>query len=156
MLRKGPAAMSPVLEQPGAGMGASRWVTPVPDSNGSLLPLTVQDIIEGGSLRLPLQELHQMLLTPIKAYSSPSTTPEARHREPQAPHPPSLMGPESQSPDCKDSAVASGTAATTSAGASGGLQPHQLSSCDGELAVAPLPEGDLPGQFTRVMGKGRA
>lgn len=97
-----------------------------------------------------------MLLTPIKAYSSPSTTPEARHREPQTPHPPSLMGPESQSPDCKDSAVASGTAATTSAGASGGLQPHQLSSCDGELAVAPLPEGDLPGQFTRVMGKGRA
>lgn len=97
-----------------------------------------------------------MILTPIKAYSSPSTTPEARRREPQAPHPPSLMGPESQSPDCKDSATAAGATATTSAGASGGLQPHQLSSCDGELAVTPLPEGDLPGQFTRVMGKGKA
>ncbi|KAB0374926.1 hypothetical protein FD755_013418, partial [Muntiacus reevesi] len=119
----------------------------------SLLPLTLQDIIEGGNLRLPLQELHQMILTPIKAYSSPSTTPEARRREPQAPHPPSLMGPESQSPDCKDSATAAGASATASAGASGGLQPHQLSSCDGELAVTPLPEGDLPGQFTRVMGK---
>uniref|UniRef100_A0A2K6G8E7 Sterile alpha motif domain containing 4A n=1 Tax=Propithecus coquereli TaxID=379532 RepID=A0A2K6G8E7_PROCO len=94
-----------------------------------------------------------MILTPIKAYSSPSATPEARRREPQAPHQPSLMGPESQSPDCKDSGAATGATATPSAGASGGLQPHQLSSCDGELAVAPLPEGDLPGQFTRVMGK---
>lgn len=129
-----------------------------PDPNGGLLPLPVQDIIEGGNLRIPLQELHQMILTPIKAYSSPSATPEARLREPQAPHPhpPSLMGPESQNPSCKDSVVATGATATTSAGASGGLQPHQLSSCDGEMAVAPLPEGDLPGQFTRVMGKGRA
>ncbi|EPY80670.1 sterile alpha motif domain containing 4-like protein [Camelus ferus] len=121
--------------------------------------LEAQDIIEGGSLRIPLQELHQMILTPIKAYSSPSTTPEARRRDTQAPHPPSLIGPESQSPDCKDGAVAAGATATAtaSAGASGGLQPglqpHQLSSCEGELAVTPLPEGDLPGQFTRVMGK---
>lgn len=89
-----------------------------------------------------------MILTPIKAYSSPSTTPEVRRREP------SLM--ESPSPDCKDSTSAAATSATASAsaGASGGLQPPPLSSCDGELAVAPLPEGDLPGQFTRVMGKG--
>ncbi|ELW47022.1 Protein Smaug like protein 1 [Tupaia chinensis] len=113
----------------------------------------LQDIIEGGSLRIPLQELHQMILTPIKAYSSPSTTPEAHRREPPASHPPSLMGPENQSLDCKDSTAATGATATPPAGASGGLQPHQLSSCDGELAVAPLPEGDLPGQFTRVMGK---
>ncbi|KAJ8788395.1 hypothetical protein J1605_000451 [Eschrichtius robustus] len=117
------------------------------------LAIPEKDIIEGGNLRIPLQELHQMILTPIKAYSSPSATPEARRRESQASHPPSLMGPESQSPDCKDSAAAAGATATASAGASGGLQPHQLSSCDGELAVTPLPEGDLPGQFTRVMGK---
>lgn len=115
----------------------------------------MQDIIEGGSLRIPLQELHQMILTPIKAYSSPSATPEAHRREsPPASQQPSLLGPESQGPDCKDSAAAGSASANTSAGASGGLQPHQLSSCDGELAVAPLPEGDLPGQFTRVMGKG--
>ncbi|XP_068401414.1 protein Smaug homolog 1 isoform X5 [Eschrichtius robustus] len=119
----------------------------------NLLKSLERDIIEGGNLRIPLQELHQMILTPIKAYSSPSATPEARRRESQASHPPSLMGPESQSPDCKDSAAAAGATATASAGASGGLQPHQLSSCDGELAVTPLPEGDLPGQFTRVMGK---
>ncbi|XP_006519691.1 protein Smaug homolog 1 isoform X3 [Mus musculus] len=112
----------------------------------NLLKSLERDIIEGGSLRTPLQELHQMILTPIKAYSSPSTTPEVRCREP------SLM--ESPSPDCKDSAAAVTSAtASASAGASGGLQPPQLSSCDGELAVAPLPEGDLPGQFTRVMGK---
>ncbi|TKC49867.1 hypothetical protein EI555_007582 [Monodon monoceros] len=119
----------------------------------NLLKSLERDIIEGGNLRIPLQELHQMILTPIKAYSSPSATPEARRRESQASHPPSLMGPESQSPDCKESAAAAGATATASAGASGGLQPHQLSSCDGELAVTPLPEGDLPGQFTRVMGK---
>ncbi|XP_058422938.1 protein Smaug homolog 1 isoform X1 [Diceros bicornis minor] len=119
----------------------------------NLLKSLERDIIEGGSLRIPLQELHQMILTPIKAYSSPSATPEAHRRETQASHPPLLMGPESQSPDCKDSAVATGGTATTPAGASGGIQPRPLSSCDGELAVAPLPEGDLPGQFTRVMGK---
>ncbi|XP_008267903.2 protein Smaug homolog 1 isoform X1 [Oryctolagus cuniculus] len=119
----------------------------------NLLKSLERDIIEGGSLRVPLQELHQMILTPIKAYSSPSATPEARRREPPASQQPSLMGPESQSADCKDSATASSASASASAGASGGLQPHQLSSCDGELAVAPLPEGDLPGQFTRVMGK---
>uniref|UniRef100_A0A2K6SSH0 Protein Smaug homolog 1 n=1 Tax=Saimiri boliviensis boliviensis TaxID=39432 RepID=A0A2K6SSH0_SAIBB len=119
----------------------------------NLLKSLERDIIEGGSLRIPLQELHQMILTPIKAYTSPSTTPEPRRREPQAPHPSSLMGSESQSPDGKDGATATGATATPSAGASGGPQPHQLSSCDGELAVAPLPEGDLPGQFTRVMGK---
>ncbi|CAO2590730.1 Protein Smaug homolog 1, partial [Lemmus lemmus] len=114
----------------------------------NLLKSLERDIIEGGSLRIPLQELHQMILTPIKAYSSPSTTPEARRQEP------SLMGSENPSAEGKDGAVmANSVTASASAGASGGLQPPQLSSCDGELAVAPLPEGDLPGQFTRVMGK---
>lgn len=92
-----------------------------------------------------------MILTPIKAYSSPSTTPEARRHEP------SLMGPENPGTDRKESATVANSvtaSASATAGASGGLQPPQLSPCDGELAVAPLPEGDLPGQFTRVMGKG--
>ncbi|EDL20732.1 sterile alpha motif domain containing 4, isoform CRA_a [Mus musculus] len=107
--------------------------------------ISIQKLKERQNLLKSL-ERHQMILTPIKAYSSPSTTPEVRCREP------SLM--ESPSPDCKDSAAAVTSAtASASAGASGGLQPPQLSSCDGELAVAPLPEGDLPGQFTRVMGK---
>lgn len=87
-----------------------------------------------------------MILTPIKAYSSPSTTPEVRCREP------SLM--ESPSPDCKDSAAAVTSAtASASAGASGGLQPPQLSSCDGELAVAPLPEGTSRGSSPESWGK---
>ncbi|XP_076400962.1 protein Smaug homolog 1 isoform X4 [Peromyscus maniculatus bairdii] len=116
----------------------------------NLLKSLERDIIEGGSLRIPLQELHQMILTPIKAYSSPSTTPEARRHEP------SLMGPENPGTDRKESATVANSvtaSASATAGASGGLQPPQLSPCDGELAVAPLPEGDLPGQFTRVMGK---
>lgn len=143
------------------GKGRSAETTPDPPGEGlksvllfmtltGIFLLALQDIIEGGNLRAPLQELHQMILTPIKAYTSPSTTPEARHREPLTSQS-SLMGPESQRPDCKDGGA--GPAATGSAGASGGLQPHQLSTCDGELAIAPLPEGDLPGQFTRVMGK---
>ena len=152
---EGVSSRGPCLGTAPAEEGRLEWATWILTLTEVLFPLTTQDIIEGGNLRTPLQELHQMILTPIKAYSSPTTTPEARRREPQAPHPPSLMGPESQSPDCKDSATAAGATATASAGASGGLQPHQLSTCDGELAVTPLPEGDLPGQFTRVMGKGR-
>ncbi|NWY65766.1 SMAG1 protein, partial [Erithacus rubecula] len=94
----------------------------------NLLKSLEGDILEGGNLRVPLQELHQMILTPIKAYSSeePSRGGEA--------HSPSLLG-----SGCKEAAAA-------------GAQP-QLPGCEGESGAAPLPEGDLPGQFTRVMGK---
>lgn len=107
----------------------------------SSLHLNPQDILEGGNLRVPLQELHQMILTPIKAYSSQNSSTEEHSRDADSHHPSSLIGSDSQGSDCKDSAA-------------GGMQQHQLAGCEGESGGAPLPEGDLPGQFTRVMGKG--
>lgn len=106
----------------------------------SSLHFDPQDILEGGNLRVPLQELHQMILTPIKAYSCQNSSTE-EHRDVDSHHPSSLLGSDSQGSECKDSAAA-------------GMQQHHLPGCEGESGGAPLPEGDLPGQFTRVMGKG--
>ncbi|XP_035407422.1 protein Smaug homolog 1 isoform X1 [Cygnus atratus] len=106
----------------------------------NLLKSLERDILEGGNLRVPLQELHQMILTPIKAYCSQTSSPEEHGRDADSHHPPSLLGSDSQGSDCKDSAT-------------GGMQQHHLPGCEGESGGAPLPEGDLPGQFTRVMGK---
>lgn len=82
-----------------------------------------------------------MILTPIKAYSSQNSSTEEHSRDVDSHHPSSLLGSDSQGSDCKDSAAA-------------GMQQHHLPGCEGESGGAPLPEGDLPGQFTRVMGKG--
>ncbi|XP_029454149.1 protein Smaug homolog 1 isoform X3 [Rhinatrema bivittatum] len=104
----------------------------------NLLKSLERDILEGGNLRVPLQELHQMILTPIKAFCSQNSSVEEHSRDLDSQS--SLMGPDIQSSVCKDSA-------------SGGMQQHNLGSCEGESGGAPLAEGDLPGQFTRVMGK---
>ncbi|XP_063804454.1 protein Smaug homolog 1 isoform X2 [Pseudophryne corroboree] len=103
-----------------------------------LLKSLERDILEGGNLRVPLQELHQMILTPIKAYSSQNASADDHNREPDSQT--SLIGNDGQGSQNKDSA-------------SGGLQPHHMGNCEGESGGVPLPEGDLPGQFTRVMGK---
>ncbi|KAM9070405.1 protein Smaug homolog 1 isoform X7 [Sarcophilus harrisii] len=107
----------------------------------NLLKSLERDILEGGNLRVPLQELHQMILTPIKAYCSQSSNTEKHSQESEPHHQLTLIGSDNQVLDCKDSA------------AGGGIQQHHMSGCEGESAGAPLPEGDLPGQFTRVMGK---
>ncbi|XP_067151252.1 protein Smaug homolog 1 isoform X3 [Apteryx mantelli] len=106
----------------------------------NLLKSLERDILEGGNLRVPLQELHQMILTPIKAYCSQNSNADEHSRDPDSHHPSSLIGSDSQGSDCKDSAA-------------GAMQQHHLPGCEGESGGAPLPEGDLPGQFTRVMGK---
>ncbi|KFP06423.1 Protein Smaug 1 [Calypte anna] len=112
----------------------------------NLLKSLERDILEGGNLRVPLQELHQMILTPIKAYSSQNSSTEEHSRDTDSHHPSSLLGSDTQGSDCKDSAAAAAAAA-------GGMQQHHLPGCEGESGGGPLPEGDLPGQFTRVMGK---
>ncbi|XP_053553578.1 protein Smaug homolog 1 isoform X4 [Bombina bombina] len=104
----------------------------------NLLKSLERDILEGGNLRVPLQELHQMILTPIKAYLSQNCSAEEHNRELDSSA--SLMSSEGQGSENKDSA-------------SGGLHQHHLGNCENETTGAPLPEGDLPGQFTRVMGK---
>ncbi|XP_062974266.1 protein Smaug homolog 1 isoform X2 [Elgaria multicarinata webbii] len=106
----------------------------------NLLKSLERDILEGGNLRVLLQELHQMILTPIKAYSSRNMAVDERGRDSEPHRPASLIGSDSHRSDCKDSA-------------SGGMQHHHLPGCEGESGGAPLPEGDIPGQFTKVMGK---
>ncbi|XP_040268167.1 protein Smaug homolog 1 isoform X3 [Bufo bufo] len=103
-----------------------------------LLKSLERDILDGGNLRGPLQELHQMILTPIKAYSAQNSTAEDHSREPGSQS--SLLGTEGHGSENKDSA-------------SGGIHQHHMGNLEGESGGVPLPEADLPGQFTRVMGK---
>ncbi|XP_067895274.1 protein Smaug homolog 1 isoform X4 [Heterodontus francisci] len=102
-----------------------------------------KDILEGGNLRNALQELHQMILTPIKAYTF-SHTQNTGEQNQDLDSQSSLMNSDSslgsRLPDVKDSAAV-------------GIQQQNVTGCEGESGGAPVPEGDLPGQFTRVMGK---
>uniref|UniRef100_UPI000B4CFD35 protein Smaug homolog 2 n=1 Tax=Lonchura striata TaxID=40157 RepID=UPI000B4CFD35 len=82
----------------------------------SVLRALEKDILEGGNLWTALQELQQILATPIKAF-----------RPPPPPGPPDGAPPE---------AFAAPPAP------------------EAEPPAAPVPDGDIPGQFTRVMGKG--
>ncbi|KAL4656253.1 hypothetical protein GN956_G5671 [Arapaima gigas] len=78
-----------------------------------------KDILEGGNLRAPLQELHQMIQTPIKACRN-----EESGQRP-------LLGPNGK----------------------GSVQSSHLSGGEAETGGAAMAEEDIPGQFTRVMGK---
>uniref|UniRef100_A0A4W5LFI4 Protein Smaug homolog 1 n=1 Tax=Hucho hucho TaxID=62062 RepID=A0A4W5LFI4_9TELE len=83
-----------------------------------------KDVLEGGNLRPPLAELHQIILTPIKAVASDESSPSSPSSTTQRP----LLSPEGKS----------------SAAPGGG---------EGETGTTLIAEGDIPGQFTRVMGK---
>lgn len=80
-----------------------------------------QDVLEGGNLRSPLQELHYIIGTPIKAFNSTAESPQR----------PLLS--------------AEGKSAATGVCVSGG---------EAESSTTLIAEGDIPAQFTRVMGKG--
>ncbi|XP_078287019.1 protein Smaug homolog 1 isoform X4 [Rhinoraja longicauda] len=107
--------------------------------------LESQDILEGGNLRNALQELQQIIITPIKAYTPPQLTLKAGHG--------------TDSNNSSSSATGLGTDSRTTKGAAekettpDGFQSQSVSTCDGESTAAPVSEGDIPGQFTRVMGK---
>lgn len=81
-------------------------------------------------MRNALQELQQIIITPIKAYVPPCSQREA---EPVATP--------SKGAEEKD-------------GSAEGFQSNSPSTCDGESSSAPIGDGDIAGQFTRVMGKG--
>ncbi|KAJ6652682.1 hypothetical protein lerEdw1_011167, partial [Lerista edwardsae] len=104
--------------------------------------ISIQKLKERQNLLKSLErELHQMILTPIKAYSPRTLTVDEHGRDSEPRRPASLIGSDSQGNDCKDSAT-------------GGMQHHHhLPGCEGESGGAPLPEGDIPGHFTKVMGK---
>uniref|UniRef100_A0A8C5A5Q4 SAM domain-containing protein n=1 Tax=Gadus morhua TaxID=8049 RepID=A0A8C5A5Q4_GADMO len=90
----------------------------------SVLKSLEKDILEGGNLRNALQELQQIVITPIKYYSVSSAA---------------LMSSDAKAGD-KDLTAE-------------GFQSHNPPPCDGEPSATPISEGDIAGQFTRVMGK---
>lgn len=90
--------------------------------------------MEGGNLRNALQELQQIIITPIKAYS-----------------PPSAAQPASDTTSSPSEATKTGADKEP---ASEGFQSHNPPPCDGDSSVTPISDGDIAGQFTRVMGKG--
>uniref|UniRef100_A0A672GVB3 Protein Smaug homolog 1 n=1 Tax=Salarias fasciatus TaxID=181472 RepID=A0A672GVB3_SALFA len=93
----------------------------------NLLRSLEKDVLGGSNLRTPLQELHQMIMTPIKAFRGGEETSLQRP----------LLSPEGKS-------AAPGSHLTGGGGGGGG---------EAESSTSVIAEGDLPGQFTRVMGK---
>ncbi|XP_038641902.1 protein Smaug homolog 1 isoform X1 [Scyliorhinus canicula] len=104
-----------------------------------------KDILEGGNLRNALQELQQMIITPIKAYTPPQMLPKEGHDTDPNGSTNAIPGLGTDSRTTKAAAEKEST--------SDGFQSQSVSTCDGESAAAPVSEGDIPGQFTRVMGK---
>lgn len=113
-------------------------------------------MLEGGNLRNALQELQQIIITPIKAYSvlqatvaaAAAATPTAKDgsrgepplpgAEPSLVHPGTDKGTEAKDPPAAESYP----------------PPPAPAPTDGsEPAPAPVADGDIPSQFTRVMGK---
>uniref|UniRef100_A0A3B5LQU7 SAM domain-containing protein n=1 Tax=Xiphophorus couchianus TaxID=32473 RepID=A0A3B5LQU7_9TELE len=99
----------------------------------SILKSLEKDILEGGNLRNALQELQQIITTPIKAYSPPSAA-------------------QPISDTSTNSTDGTKTGADKEA-TSEDLQSHNPPPCDGDSSVTPISDGDIAGQFTRVMGK---
>uniref|UniRef100_A0A3Q2YJ47 Sterile alpha motif domain containing 4B n=1 Tax=Hippocampus comes TaxID=109280 RepID=A0A3Q2YJ47_HIPCM len=97
----------------------------------SVLKSLEKDILEGGNLRNALQELQQIIITPIKAYSTLTQT---------------LQEPASAPPDATKSV-------TDKDAAREGFHSHSTPACDGDSSATPISDGDIAGQFTRVMGK---
>uniref|UniRef100_A0A671M2B6 Protein Smaug homolog 1 n=1 Tax=Sinocyclocheilus anshuiensis TaxID=1608454 RepID=A0A671M2B6_9TELE len=85
----------------------------------NMLRCLEKDILEGGNLRAPLQELHQIIPTPIKACS---TEESSQHH---------LLSAERKS----------------------SIATSHLGGGETEGSSTFIAEGDIPAQFTRVMGK---
>uniref|UniRef100_A0A8C5E3U4 SAM domain-containing protein n=1 Tax=Gouania willdenowi TaxID=441366 RepID=A0A8C5E3U4_GOUWI len=98
----------------------------------SVLRSLEKDILEGGNLRNALQELQQIIITPIKVHSPPIVAHSASNTVTSA---------------------SEGTKNSDKDPVSEGFQSHNSSPCDGDSSVTPISDGDIPGQFTRVMGK---
>uniref|UniRef100_A0A4W5Q629 Sterile alpha motif domain containing 4B n=1 Tax=Hucho hucho TaxID=62062 RepID=A0A4W5Q629_9TELE len=101
----------------------------------SVLKSLEKDILEGGNLRNALQELQQIIITPIKVYSY--SPPSVSHRDMEGS---GSTSDHSNPGEDKDLAQE-------------GFQPHTPPPCDGESSATPISDGDIAGQFTRVMGK---
>lgn len=107
----------------------------------SVLKSLEKDILEGGNVRNALQELQQIIITPIKTYAPPTghfTPPTSTQREAE----PGATPLEKATKGEEDKE-----------GPADGFQSSSPAPCDGESTAAPISDGDIAGQFTRVMGK---
>uniref|UniRef100_A0A8C6QXA1 SMAUG/ZCCHC2-like PHAT domain-containing protein n=1 Tax=Nannospalax galili TaxID=1026970 RepID=A0A8C6QXA1_NANGA len=115
----------------------------------SVLKSLEKGVLEGGNLRNAPQELRQIIVTPIKAYrilqatveaaaATPTGEPLLPAAEPPLTHPGTDKGTEAKDPP-----------------AAGNYPPRPAPapSDSSEPAPAPVADGDIPSQFTRVMGK---
>lgn len=107
----------------------------------SVLRSLEKDILEGGNVRNALQELQQIIITPIKYYRPNQT--ETVNSEQSSQHRP-VRDSASKSPD--ENEPPTGLTAD-------GFQQQSDPRCDLETSVPPIADGDLPGQLTRVLGK---
>ncbi|XP_053577561.1 protein Smaug homolog 2 isoform X2 [Bombina bombina] len=105
----------------------------------SVLRSLEKDILEGGNVRNALQELQQIVITPIKVYQPSQTEGSSTDSQPRTSQNLAVKGSDENSPP---------PGLTTD-----GYQQQSSSTCDIETAVPPIAEGDIPGQLTRVMGK---
>nr|XP_034973261.1 protein Smaug homolog 2 isoform X1 [Zootoca vivipara] len=111
----------------------------------SVLKSLEKDILEGGNLWNALQELQQIIITPIKAFHALQAM--AASKEGQQQLPAEQRG---ATKLCLDK---SGNPSEDKDSATDTFLPPTGSPCDGESGAAPIAEGDIAGQFTRVMGK---
>ncbi|XP_063287283.1 protein Smaug homolog 2 isoform X2 [Pelobates fuscus] len=107
----------------------------------SVLKSLEKDILEGGNVRNALQELQQIIITPIKYYC-PNPTEGVGSDQPPTDR--TVRDPASKASD--ENEPPPGLPAD-------GFQQQNSSACDVETAVPPIAEGDIPGQLTRVLGK---
>ncbi|XP_053253606.1 protein Smaug homolog 2 isoform X1 [Podarcis raffonei] len=111
----------------------------------SVLKSLEKDILEGGNLWNALQELQQIIITPIKAFhalQAMAASKESQQQLPAEQHGATKL--------CLDK---SGNPSEDKDPATDTFLPPTGSPCDGESGAAPIAEGDIAGQFTRVMGK---
>ncbi|XP_053330144.1 protein Smaug homolog 2 isoform X2 [Spea bombifrons] len=106
----------------------------------SVLRSLEKDILEGGNVRNALQELQQIIITPIKYYRPNPTEIGSEQPPPRRPSQDvaSKASDENEPPPGLNN---------------DGYQQQSAPACDTETAVPPIAEGDIPGQLTRVLGK---
>ncbi|XP_073497799.1 protein Smaug homolog 2 isoform X1 [Phyllobates terribilis] len=107
----------------------------------SVLRSLEKDILEGGNVRNALQELQQVIITPIKYYHPNQT--ESASSEQASQHRPN---PDSASKGSDENEPPAGLTAD-------GFQQQSAPTGDLEISVPPIADGDIPGQLTRVLGK---
>ncbi|XP_054855116.1 protein Smaug homolog 2 [Eublepharis macularius] len=110
----------------------------------SVLKSLEKDILEGGNLWNALQELQQIITTPIKAFHTLQAMAASKEGQQLAAEPRGApkLGLDKTSNGAEEKEPAADA-----------FLPPTGSPCDGESGAAPIAEGDIAGQFTRVMGK---